>query len=45
MLAKRERRARRVHLAADTTEGLTALRDAMTRILRSVTQNRTERED
>jgi transaldolase / glucose-6-phosphate isomerase len=45
VLAKRDRRALRVHLAVDATEGLTALRDAMKRVLRYATQSRVERED
>ncbi len=45
VLAKRERRALRVHLAVDATEGLKALRDAVTRVLRYATQSRVERED
>jgi len=44
VLAKRERRALRVHIAVDATEGLTVLRDAMAQVLRYATQSR-ERED
>ncbi len=45
VLAKRERRALRVHLAVDPTEGLKALRDALKQVLRYATESRTERED
>ena len=45
VLARRDRRALRVHLALDATEGLRALRDAVTRVLRYATQSRVERED
>jgi transaldolase / glucose-6-phosphate isomerase len=45
VLAKRDRRALRVHLAVDATDGLEALREAVTRVLRYATQSRVERED
>ena len=45
VLAKRDRRALRVHLALDATEGLTALRDAVARVLRYATESRVGRED
>jgi transaldolase / glucose-6-phosphate isomerase len=45
VLAERGRRALRIDLGADATAGLTALREAATRVLRYATPNRAERED
>jgi transaldolase/glucose-6-phosphate isomerase len=45
VLAERGRRALRVDVGEDATTGLTALRDAVTRVLRYATPNRAERED
>ena len=43
-LAKHGRRALRIDVGADATAGLTALRDAVTQVLRTATPNRPERE-
>jgi transaldolase / glucose-6-phosphate isomerase len=43
-LAAKRRRALRIDVGTDATAGLTALRDAVTRILRSATSNRAQRE-
>ena len=45
VLASRDRRALRIHLATGATEGLEALRDGITRALRNATQSQAERKD